>query len=95
MQARDADQPQNLDALDNAAPGRRARRGNGDAPRIIVRRNNQRRSRAARPVVQDYSEAEDVVQQARAFASARSFRSDAGSATWLVRILNEALGCPR
>lgn len=95
MQARDADQPQNLDALDNAAPGRRARRGNGDAPRIIVRRNNQRRSRAARAVVQDYSEAEDVVQQARAFASARSFRSDAGSATWLVRILNEALGCPR
>jgi RNA polymerase sigma-70 factor (ECF subfamily) len=95
MQARNADQPQNLDTLDNAELVRLARRRNGDAFRVIMLRHNQRLYRVARSVVQDDSEAEDVVQEAyvRAFASLGQFRGDASLATWLTRItLNEALG---
>jgi RNA polymerase sigma-70 factor (ECF subfamily) len=95
MQARNADQPQNLDTLDNAELVRLARRRNGDAFRVIMQRHNQRLYRVARSVVQDDSEAEDVVQEAyvRAFASLGQFRGDASLATWLTRItLNEALG---
>ena len=95
MQARDAAQPQNLDALGDAELVRLARERNGDAFRIIMQRNNQRLYRVARSVVQDDSEAEDVVQEAyvRAFGSLGQFRGDSSLATWLTRItLNEALG---
>jgi RNA polymerase sigma-70 factor (ECF subfamily) len=95
MQARNADQPQNLDALDNAELVRLARRRNGDAFRVIMQRHNRRLYRVARSVVQDDSEAEDVVQEAyvRAFGSLGQFRGDASLSTWLTRIaLNEALG---
>ena len=95
MQARDAAQPQNLDALGDAELVQLARERNGDAFRIIMQRNNQRLYRVARSVVQDDSEAEDVVQEAyvRAFGSLGQFRGDASLATWLTRItLNEALG---
>jgi RNA polymerase sigma-70 factor, ECF subfamily len=95
MQARNAGQPQNLDTLDDAELVRLARRRNGDAFRIIMQRHNQRLYRVARSVVQDDSEAEDVVQEAyvRAFGSLGQFRGDASLATWLTRIsLNEALG---
>ncbi|MFZ1104365.1 MAG: RNA polymerase sigma factor [Hyphomicrobiaceae bacterium] len=95
MQARDAGQPQNLDTLDDAELVRLALRRNGDAFRIIMQRHNQRLYRVARSVVQDDSEAEDVVQEAyvRAFGSLGQFRGDASLATWLTRItLNEALG---
>ena len=95
MQARDAAQPRNLDALDDAELVQLARERNGDAFRIIMQRNNQRLYRVARSVVQDDSEAEDVVQEAyvRAFGSLGQFRGDSSLATWLTRItLNEALG---
>jgi RNA polymerase sigma-70 factor (ECF subfamily) len=95
MQARDAEQFQTLDTLDDAELVRLARERNGDAFRIIMQRNNQRLYRVARSVVQDDSEAEDVVQEAyvRAFGSLGQFRGDSSLATWLTRItLNEALG---
>ena len=95
MQARDAAQPQNLDALGDAELVQLARERNGDAFRIIMQRNNQRLYRVARSVVQDDSEAEDVVQEAyvRAFGSLGQFRGNSSLATWLTRItLNEALG---
>ena len=95
MQARDAAQPQNLDALGDAELVQLAREHNGDAFRIIMQRNNQRLYRVARSVVQDDSEAEDVVQETyvRAFGSLGQFRGDSSLATWLTRItLNEALG---
>ena len=83
MQARDAGQPQNLDTLDDAELVRLARRRNGDAFRIIMQRHNQRLYRVARSVIQDGSEAEDVVQEAyvRAFGSLGQFRGDASLAT--------------
>ena len=60
-----------------------------------MQRNNQRLFRVARSVVQDDSEAEDVVQEAyvNAFSSLGSFRGESSLPTWLTRItLNEALG---
>ena len=82
MQARDAAQPQNLDALGDAELVQLARERNGDAFRIIMQRNNQRLYRVARSVVQDDSEAEDVVQEAyvRAFGSLGQFRGDSSLA---------------
>jgi RNA polymerase sigma-70 factor (ECF subfamily) len=95
MQARNAAKPTNLETLDDAALVRLARQRDGNAFRVIMQRNNQRLYRVARSVVQDDSEAEDVVQQAyvNAFDSLGKFRGDSSLATWLTRItLNEALG---
>ncbi|HEX5957113.1 MAG TPA: sigma-70 family RNA polymerase sigma factor, partial [Hyphomicrobiaceae bacterium] len=95
MQGRNAVRPKSLDTLDDAELVQLARRGNGDAFRIIMQRNNRRLYRVARSVVKDDSEAEDVVQEAyvRAFGSLGRFRGDSSLATWLSRIaLNEALG---
>lgn len=72
-----------------------ARRGEAVAFREIMRRNNRHLFRAARGVLGDDAEAEDVVQEAyvRAFGGLASFRGDATLSTWLTRIaLNEALG---
>lgn len=60
-----------------------------------MRRNNRRLFRAARGVLRDDAEAEDVVQEAyvRAFQGLAGFRGEAGLSTWLTRIVcNEALG---
>ena len=60
---------------------------------ILMRRYNQRLFRAARAVLHDESEAEDVVQEAwvRAFTHLHQFAGRAGLATWLTRIaLHEA-----
>src|SRR5690349_3952430 len=95
MQARNAAKTTNLETLDDAALVRLARQRDGNAFRVIMQRNNQRLYRVARSVVQDDSEAEDVVQQAyvNAFDSLGKFRGDSSLATWLTRItLNEALG---
>lgn len=95
MQARDAVRRRNLETTDDAGLVQLARRGDGDAFRVIMQRNNQRLYRVARSIVQDDSEAEDVVQQAYvdAFESLAKFRGDSSLATWLTRItLNEALG---
>jgi RNA polymerase sigma-70 factor (ECF subfamily) len=95
MQAKNAAYPPNLATLDDAALAQLARQRNADAFRIIMQRNNRRLYRVARSVVQDDSEAEDVVQQTyvNAFGSLGSFRGESSLGTWLTRItLNEALG---
>ena len=70
-------------------------RGEAVAFREIIRRNNRHLFRAARSVLRDDAEAEDVVQEAyvRAYRGLAGFRGDASLSTWLTRIaLNEALG---
>jgi RNA polymerase sigma-70 factor, ECF subfamily len=60
----------------------------------LMRRYNQRLYRAARSIVRDDHEAEDVMQQAyvNAFAHLRQFNHAARFSTWLTRIaINEAL----
>jgi RNA polymerase sigma-70 factor (ECF subfamily) len=60
-----------------------------------MQRNNRRLFRAARGVLNDDAEAEDVVQETyvRAFTHLDGFRGEAQLSTWLTRIaLNEALG---
>lgn len=61
---------------------------------ILMRRHNQRLFRAARGILGDDSEAEDVLQEAwvRAFHALPSFRGEAAVSTWLTRIAaHEAL----
>jgi RNA polymerase sigma-70 factor (ECF subfamily) len=68
--------------------GQRARFG------ILVRRHNQRLFRAARAILGDPVESEDVVQHAwmRAFGGLAGFRGEASFATWVTRIaVHEAL----
>jgi RNA polymerase sigma-70 factor, ECF subfamily len=72
-----------------------ARRGEGAAFAVIMQRYNRRLYRAARSIVRDDAEAEDVLQEAymRAFTALGTFRGEASLSTWLTRIvLNEALG---
>jgi RNA polymerase sigma-70 factor, ECF subfamily len=60
---------------------------------ILMRRHNQRLYRAARSVVQDESEVEDVMQQAyiNAFTHLHQFEARSLFSTWMTRItLNEA-----
>ena len=66
-----------------------------DAFRIIIQRHNRRLYRLARAVVNDDSEAEDIVQETYvlAFTNLGNFRGEASLATWLMSIaLNEARG---
>jgi RNA polymerase sigma-70 factor (ECF subfamily) len=61
---------------------------------LLMRRYNERLYRAARAIVRDDREAEDVMQQAyvNAFSNLRQFKGEASFATWLTRIaINEAL----
>lgn len=61
---------------------------------LLMRRYNERVYRAARAIVRDEEEAEDVMQQAylNAFAHLAQFHGDARFSTWLTRIaINEAL----
>src|SRR3954467_527096 len=67
---------------------------------ILMRRYNERIYRAARAIVRNDLEAEDVMQQAyvNAFTHLRQFNGSAQFSTWLTRIaINEALsrGRPR
>jgi RNA polymerase sigma-70 factor (ECF subfamily) len=60
---------------------------------IVMRRHNQQLYRAARAILRDETEVEDVLQQAylNAFAHLRQFESRAQLSTWLTRIvINEA-----
>jgi sigma-70-like protein len=59
-----AERPRELGALGDAELVRLALQRNGAAFRLIMQRHNQRLYRVARSVVQDDSEAEDVVQEA-------------------------------
>lgn len=71
-----------------------ARQGGENAIRTLIERNNQRLFRAARSVLHNDGEAEDVVQETyvKAFTALASFRGEASFSTWLTRIaLNEAV----
>jgi RNA polymerase sigma-70 factor (ECF subfamily) len=68
--------------------------GNTAAFELLMRRYNERVYRAARAIVRDEAEAEDVMQQAyvNAFTHLRQFQGAARFSTWLTRIaINEAL----
>jgi RNA polymerase sigma-70 factor, ECF subfamily len=68
--------------------------GNNSAFELLMRRYNERVYRAARAIVRDEQEAEDVMQQAyvNAFTHLRQFNGSAQFSTWLTRIaINEAL----
>lgn len=72
----------------------RVRRRDGLALEVLMRRHNQRLFRAARAIVSDDAEAEDVAQEAyvRAFQCLDQFRGESSFATWLTRIaVHEAL----
>ena len=61
---------------------------------LLMRRYNERVYRAARSILRDDHEAEDVMQQAyvNAFTHLRQFNGSAQFPTWLTRIaINEAL----
>ena len=65
---------------------------------VLMRRHNERVYRAARSIVRDEDEAEDVMQQAyvNAYANLRQFDRRAKFSTWLTKIaINEALGRAR
>src|SRR5512146_3135635 len=62
---------------------------------LLMRRHNPRIYRAARAILRDDGEAEDVMQDAyvRAFEHLREFEGRAQFSTWLTRIaVHEALG---
>jgi RNA polymerase sigma-70 factor (ECF subfamily) len=68
--------------------------GNTPLFELLMRRYNERAYRAARSIVRDEQEAEDVMQQAyvNAFQHLRQFNGAARFSTWLTRIvINEAL----
>lgn len=68
--------------------------GNNAMFELLMRRYNERVYRAARSIVRDEQEAEDVMQQAyvNAFTHLRQFNGSAQFSTWLTRIaINEAL----
>jgi RNA polymerase sigma-70 factor, ECF subfamily len=68
--------------------------GNNAMFELLMRRYNERAYRAARSIVRDEQEAEDVMQQAyvNAFTHLRQFNGSAQFSTWLTRIaINEAL----
>lgn len=76
----------------------RARDRDEAAIRALIKINNQRLFRAARAILRNDAEAEDVVQATyvKAFTALDTFRGDSLFSTWLTRIaINEALGRKR
>jgi RNA polymerase sigma-70 factor (ECF subfamily) len=76
----------------------RVRAGETRLFETIMRRYNQRLFRAARAIVRDDAEAEDVLQEAwtRTFAHLDQFRGEAAFPTWITRIaVHEALARTR
>jgi RNA polymerase sigma-70 factor (ECF subfamily) len=72
----------------------RVRAGETQLFELIIRRHNQRIYRAARAILRDDAEAEDVMQDAyvRAYAHLHEFEGRAHFSTWLTRIaVHEAL----
>jgi RNA polymerase sigma-70 factor (ECF subfamily) len=83
-----------LEDLDDSALVERARERDGAAFWLIIKRHNQRLYRVARAVLDDETEAEDVLQETyiHALTHLSDFRGDSRLSTWLTRIaLNEAL----
>ena len=73
---------------------RQVLQGNTAMFELLMRRYNERIYRAARAIVRDEQEAEDIMQQAyvNAFTHLRQFTGSAQFSTWLTRIaINEAL----
>ncbi|MGC4081946.1 MAG: sigma factor [Vicinamibacterales bacterium] len=65
---------------------------------VLMRRHNERLYRAARAIVKDESEAEDILQQAwtNAYRHLRQFAGRSQVSTWLTRIaIHEALARAR
>src|SRR6185369_1908638 len=82
--------------LTDAEIVQRVRDGEHALFEILMRRHNQRVYRAARAVLKDEREVEDVMQQAyiNAFTHLHQFEERSQFSTWLTRIvLNEAFGC--
>jgi RNA polymerase sigma-70 factor, ECF subfamily len=82
-----------LSALPDSEIVRRVRGGDRALFEVLMRRHNQRIYRAARAIVKDETEVEDVMQQAyiNAFLHLHQFEERAEFSTWLTRIaLNEA-----
>lgn len=80
--------------LDDAGLARLVASRDEGAVRLVTMRNNQRLFRAAWSILNDRSEAEDVVQLAylKAFAAIGEFEGRSSLSTWLTRIaINEAL----
>lgn len=72
--------------------------GDQQAMCVLMRRHNQALYRAARSILHDDGEAEDVVQETyvHAYQAMHSFRGEAKLSTWLTKIaINEALGRAR
>jgi len=81
--------------LPDAEIVRRIQAGDRALFEILMRRHNQRVYRAARAIVSDETEVEDVMQQAyiNAFTHLHQFQERSQFSTWLTRIaLNEAFG---
>jgi RNA polymerase sigma factor (sigma-70 family) len=79
---------------DDAEVIRQVLQGNTAMFELLMRRYNERVYRAARGIVRDEHEAEDVMQQAyvNAFTHLRQFNGSAQFSTWLTRIaVNESL----
>jgi RNA polymerase sigma factor (sigma-70 family) len=84
-----------IEDLDDAGLVERARQRDPAAFWLIIKRHNQRLHRIARAVLDDDTEAEDVLQETyiHAFMHLSQFRAEARLSSWLTRIaLNEALG---
>jgi RNA polymerase sigma-70 factor (ECF subfamily) len=84
-----------IEDLDDAGLVEYARQRDPAAFWLIIKRHNQRLHRVARAVLNDDTEAEDVLQETyiHAFTHLAEFRAEARLSTWLTRIaLNEALG---
>jgi RNA polymerase sigma-70 factor (ECF subfamily) len=86
------------EGLTDAQIAQKIAAGDEGAFRLLMRRHNQTLFRAARSILRDDAEAEDVVQEAYmlAYRAMGSFRGDAKLSTWLVRIVvNEGIARSR
>jgi len=84
-----------IDAGDDAALVARIVGGDRSAFEQLMRQHNTALFRAARAIVRDHADAEDVLQEAylAAYRHLPEFRGDARLSTWLTRIvINQALG---
>src|SRR5262249_30230658 len=83
-----------ISALPDSEIVKRIRAGDCGLFEILMRRHNQRIYRAARAIVKDEAEVEDVMQQAyiNAFTHLHQFEERSQFSTWLTRIaVNEAI----
>src|SRR5215468_7015107 len=93
LQAAGSTAPTTSSALSDSEIVSRVRAGDRALFEILMRRHNQRLYRAARAVVKDEDEVEDVMQQAyvNAFTHLHQFEERSRFSTWLTRItLHEA-----